>query len=258
MKFNKILFISDMHLIHKKPFLGIDTFKSLGAIVDHISNSGQVFDHIFLLGDFVQDQSERSFEFLNQKLKKIDAPKSFIRGNHDIKDTLPINGYKDVNDIVKFNNWIFSPIDSFVQNNIYGLITDEEISKIDKLLRSNKENWFIFYMHHNLFETNSPWLDIHITKNHKEVVNFLSAHENFKVHISGHVHQFSVNNVDNSHFYTIPSTSAQFKKDTEEFTLDQIQPGYCILEINEDGSHKMTVVRVQGFFGKPDKNPKTY
>ena len=258
MKINKILFISDMHLMYNKKFLGIDTFNSLGAIVDDICSSGETFDHIFLLGDFVQDQSEKSFEFLNKKLKEIEAPKSFIRGNHDIKDTLPINGYEEINDNVEFNNWIFSPIDSFVKNNIYGLVTDEEISKIDKLLKSNREKWFVFYMHHNLFKTNSPWLDIHITKNYKEFVNFLSAHENFKIHISGHVHQYSINNINNSYFYSIPATSAQFKKNTKEFTLDQKQPGYCILEINEDGSHKMTVVRVKGFFGEPDKNPKTY
>ena len=258
MKINKILFISDMHLMHNKQFLGIDTFNSLDAIVDDICSSGETFDHIFLLGDFVQDQSEKSFEFLNKKLKEIEAPKSFIRGNHDIKDTLPINGYRETNDTVEFNNWIFSPIDSFVKNNIYGLVTDEEISKIDKLLKSNREKWFVFYMHHNLFKTNSPWLDIHITKNYKEFVNFLSAHKNFKIHVSGHVHQYSINHINNSHFYSIPATSAQFKKNTKEFTLDQKQPGYCILEINEDGSHKMTVVRVKGFFGEPDKNPKTY
>ena len=120
MKINKILFISDMHLMYNKQFLGIDTFNSLGAIVDDICSYGETFDHIFLLGDFVQDQSEKSFEFLNRKLKEIKAPKSFIRGNHDIKDNLPINGYRDINDTIEINNWIFSPIDSFVKNNIYG------------------------------------------------------------------------------------------------------------------------------------------
>ena len=72
--------------------------------------------------------------------------------------------------------------------------------------------------------------------------------------ISLDMHQYSINNINNSHFYSIPATSAQFKKNTKEFTLDQKQPGYCILEINEDGSHKMSVVRVKGFFGEPDKN----
>ena len=72
------------------------------------------------------------------------------------------------------------------------------------------------------------------------------------------MHQYSINHINSSHFYTIPATSAQFKKNTKEFTLDQIQPGYCVLEINEDGSHKMKVIRVKGFFGEPDKNPKTY
>ena len=109
-----------------------------------------------------------------------------------------------------------------------------------------------------MFETFSPWLDIHITRNFVKIREELSKILNLKLIISGHIHQYTKNIMRDKVFISTPSTSAQFKYSSEEFTLDTINPGYLDLELNEDGTHKLKVLRISGNFGKPEKNPKTY
>ena len=113
-------------------------------------------------------------------------------------------------------------------------------------------------MHHNLFKTDSPWLDIHITKNFQYIRNELSKIENLKLVISGHVHQFTKNIINGTTFITIPSTSAQFKNSTENFTLDLINPGYMTFDLKKDGNFNFKTFRISGFYGNIEKNPKPY
>ncbi len=254
----KIAIISDSHLIKNSPFLGINTFKSFKAIIDNLVNNLDNYELVLFLGDMVQDQKMKSFEFLNEQLARINIKKFLIRGNHDIKGILPINDFVEHNHPFNFQNWILTPIESYKKGEIYGEISIDKINKIKKILNQKPQSFGIIYLHHNLFETFSPWLDIHITKNFIQIREELSKIQNLKLVVCGHIHQYTKNIIGDKVFLSTPSTSAQFKHSTEKFTLDTIGPGYLDLELNEDGTHKVNVIRISGNFGEPEKNPKTY
>ena len=258
MKKFRIAIISDSHLIKNSTFLGIDTYSSFKAVVDNLVKNINKYELVLFLGDMVQDQKNESFDFLNEQLCRIKIKKLLIRGNHDIKKILPIKDFVEYNPPFSFENWIFIPIESYKKGAIYGEISSDKIDKIKKILNKKPQSFGILYLHHNLFETFSPWLDVHITRNFIQIRKELSKITNLKLIISGHIHQYTKNIIGDKVFLTTPSTSAQFKYSSEEFTLDTINPGYLDLQLNEDGTHKVQVLRILGNFGKPEKNPKTY
>ena len=258
MKKFRIAIISDSHLIKSSPFLGIDTFRSFKVVIDNLVKNIDKYELVLFLGDMIQDQKKESFEFLNKQLSRIKIKKLLIRGNHDTKKILPINDFVEHNPPFSIENWIFIPIESYKKGAIYGEITPDKIDKIRKILNKKPQSFGILYLHHNLFETFSPWLDIHITRNFVQIREELSKILNLKLIISGHIHQYTKNTIRDKVFISAPSTSAQFKYSSAEFTLDTINPGYLDLELNEDGTHKVQVLRILGNFGKPEKNPKTY
>ena len=114
MNFLRIAILSDSHLIKDKDFLGINTYDSLTAIVDLIKLNIDRYDIIMILGDLVQDQNEDSFEFFNIQLSRLKKKKLIIRGNHDIKENLPINDFFEYNEDIISNNCILIPIESYV------------------------------------------------------------------------------------------------------------------------------------------------
>ena len=254
----KIAIISDSHLIKNSPFLGIDTFRSFKAIIDNLVNNLDNYELVLFLGDMVQDQKKESFDFLNEQLARISIKKFLIRGNHDTKEILPTNDFIEHNHPFNFQNWILIPIESYKKGAIYGEISIDKIDQIKKILNQKSPSFGIVYLHHNLFETFSPWLDIHITKNFIQIREELSKIQNLKLIVCGHIHQYTKNIIGDKVFLSTPSTSAQFKHSTEKFTLDTIGPGYLDVELNEDGTHKVNVIRISGNFGEPEKNPKTY
>lgn len=258
MKILKIIFISDFHLIKDNSFLGIDTFKSLEGVIMHILKNQKNYKYIFLLGDFVQDQKDESFKFLNDQLSNLNAKKIFIRGNHDTRNKLPIKDFKEKNNKIVVNNWAILQLTSYKQNKIYGEVTKTDLKEVKNFFQNNRNLNGLLYMHHNLFKTDSPWLDIHITKNFQYIRNELSKIENLKLVISGHVHQFTKNIINGTTFITIPSTSAQFKNSTEKFTLDSINPGYMRFDLKKDGNFNFKTFRISGFYGNIEKNPKPY
>ena len=54
----KIIFLSDMHLVYEKDFLGINTFNSFSSIVDNIVINHSDADYVIFGGDLVQDQTK--------------------------------------------------------------------------------------------------------------------------------------------------------------------------------------------------------
>ena len=258
MNFLRIAILSDSHLIKDKDFLGINTYDSLTAIVDLIKLNIDRYDIIMILGDLVQDQNEDSFEFFNIQLSRLKKKKLIIRGNHDIKENLPINDFFEYNEDIISNNWILIPIESYVKNKIYGEVSDSKLWDIrSKLINQPSLNGLI-YMHHNLFETNSDWLDIHITRNFAHIRSELSKISNLILVISGHIHQYTKNIISNLTFLSIPSTSAQFTSSTKEFTLDKVNPGYMELELYDNGEFKYNIIRTKSSYGIPDISPKPY
>ena len=253
----KIIFITDMHLVYDEHFLGIDTFASFNAVVNHILEFHSDIDCLIVGGDLVQDQKKESFDFFKYQIDRLNCPKLFARGNHDLSDNF-FSMLDNLRGKFSIDNWEIIRIDTYSEGNIFGEVDLSNLQKI--IYESNKINHrnFILYMHHNLFLTNSPWLDVHITKNKEKVLDLISKIKNLKLVINGHIHQETLRIYKGISFISSPSTGVQFTSNENNFKLDEINPGYLIIQLNENGNNKTACQRVNGYFGTPVKNPKTY
>jgi len=254
----KVVFIADSHLVFKEKFLGIETHKSFEAVIGNILVHDQDADFYIFGGDLVQDQSKESFDFFKDISSKLSGTSLFTRGNHDINDFFFDEIKTNQKDYISFKSWCLVNLDSYSQGSIYGEITSEQIEFLQNISNKNIDTNIFLYMHHNLFPTNSPWLDQHITKNYQIVSKQFSDIENLKLVLSGHIHQEMEVVVDNTTFVSTPSTSFQFLPDKEIFTLDDKNPGYTVLNLYSDGSFEINYKRIDGFFGELPKRPELY
>ena len=253
----KMVFLSDMHLVHGKKFLGIDTFNSFKAVVDHILQFHSDLDCLLIGGDLIQDQKKESFDFFKSQIDRIVSPKLYARGNHDLSDSF-FSNLDTNNGKFSYDNWEIIRVDTYSKGNIYGEVDIDNLNKIATVLNKIKDKHFILFMHHNLFLTSSPWLDVHITKNKDEVLRIISKIKNIKLVINGHIHQETKVQYKGITFVSSPSTSIQFTSNQENFKLDDIFPGYLIVSLDKKGNKKIHCQRVEGSFGVPEKNPETY
>ena len=254
----KLIFLSDMHLFSNEAFLGIHTFDSFRAVVDDIIQNQSDASFLILGGDFVQDQSENSYLFFKSQIARFDIPKLFTRGNHDISDDFFESLSESCNFHILKNDWVIYNLHTYSKGNIYGEIKDGEIDNLVQEARDKKDKFFLLFMHHNLFLTGSPWLDIHITKNRSLILKKISTLRNIRLVINGHIHQETINTYNDISFISSPSTSFQFTSNEKKFKLDSINPGYLVVTLKEKGTWHVSCQRVAGEFGTPEANPKTY
>ena len=137
----------------------------------------------------MQDQTTESYNFFKSEIKKINTPKLFIRGNHDISDKFFINLQKEKVISSVNSNWEILFLNTYSKGNIFGEIKESDLDLLLKKSESLSDKYLFLYMHHNLFLTGSPWLDIHITRNKDKILEFLSKMRNLKIVVNGHIHQ---------------------------------------------------------------------
>ena len=65
----------------------------------------------------------------------------------------------------------------------------------------------------------------------------------------GHVHQDFDVIQDQVWCVSTPSTCIQFKKDSTEFALEKLAPGYRIFDLHEDGEIETMVIRADSYIG---------
>jgi len=254
----KIVFITDSHLVFDEKFLGIDTFQSFEATIEDVVVNHSDADFYIFGGDLIQDQNEVSFRFFKDISSRLQKPMLFARGNHDINDDFFNEISANQKTQTSFKSWELISLNSYSEGNIYGEIKDDEIRFLQDISKKNANKHILVYMHHNLFPTKSPWIDIHITKNYQDLSVKFSAIENLKLVISGHIHQEMKVLLNETTFVSTPSTSFQFLPDKETFTLDKKNPAYTVLNLYPDGSFDLSYKRTKGHFGEPEKNPKLY
>ena len=252
----EIVFITDAHLVYENKFLGIDTFKAFESVIDEVESKYKNADFYIFGGDLIEDQKKESFDFFWSKLttNSMIEKSLFTRGNHDIEKSFFDKLFTNQNTNLNCESWQLININTYSEGNIYGEVSDKQINLINEISKRYKNKNLMIYMHHNLFKTDSPWLDKYITRNHENLSIEISSLSNIKLVISGHIHQEACNTLSGTTFISCPSTSFHFVPGKEKYTLDKKNPGYTVFSLFSDGTFDCEHIRTQGFYGEPKKN----
>jgi len=245
----KILQISDMHLFAstEEELLGVNTEQSFLSVLELAQQASWPPDLIFLTGDLSQDASEESYARLCKHLSALDIPCYVLPGNHDTPESLiQTFSQKPVlyQPFLHHNNWLFAFLDSETPGEEGGTLDETAIKKLQQEIDKHPNKNVLICLHHQFKKVGSEWLDTMAVKNPDSLITVIQNNPNVRGVIHGHVHQNNEDRIANTPVYSVPSTCFQFKPRSKEFAVDNIAPGYRWLCLQENGSIKTDVIRL--------------
>ncbi|MGI9274685.1 MAG: 3',5'-cyclic-AMP phosphodiesterase [Endozoicomonas sp.] len=256
----RIIQLTDTHLFgsHTGRLLGADTNSSFLAVLEQVASDPVRPDCILVTGDLTQDHSLASYEFLREKLETLGTPHYWLCGNHDQFDLMFQVSPSSMTKRVAFRNWQILLLDSHVDDEIPGQLSEQELMMLDECLSRHPHHHSLVALHHPPYAVQSRWLDEISLLNAGQLLEVLSCHNNVRVVVNGHIHQARDLDIDSIRFLSTPSTCIQFKPKTKEFTLDSTFPGYRQLDLLESGEIKTKVVRLEGYHQQVDEASSGY
>ncbi len=254
-----LLQISDCHLgdNHGDELLGLNADQSLAWVIDLIREKIPHYDAVICSGDLTNEGGEPALERFKQYLTTLPliTPVYWLPGNHDDSELLTRLSAKTAN---LENNPLFVPgfhlgpwqvslFDSSIPKKVPGLLTNEELARMTETLHQQPNKHHLFCMHHPLLKVGSAWIDPQRVHNAAAVIDLAEQHDHLKAVMSGHVHQAynqPLSDKTSARMIATPSTSVQFKPNSDDFALDNQMPGFRWFTLNDDGSFDTGVERI--------------
>ncbi len=245
----KIVQLTDTHLFESSDGAqyGINTLRTLEAVVADVAARHADLDALLLTGDLSQDETPESYELLKRTLAPLQrAPFYAIPGNHDnlacMQECLPGERFFVGRD-ARLESWRFAMLNSQVPGRVHGELGAEQLTRLRQSL-DTEERHTIVALHHPPVKVNSAWLDTSHCLDGQELLAILSDPP-VKAVVCGHVHQAFETVAGGIPIVTTPSTCAQFAPGEEKFaTDDSVDPGYRVFLLEDDGGWTTAVERV--------------
>ena len=229
--------ITDTH-IHDQANV---TFKAtqpdvyLQRIIKHIQYHIASIDYLIGTGDLTHDGGQLAAKKLQHFLNEFDCPVFVTPGNHDesriFQDYL-LNAKISMPEQMDLGAWQLLFADSHVDFQTDGYIDYSVINRLKRLLHNNKTPAILF-THHPPLSINSQWMDEIGMQNGAQLLNQLSLHQSLKAIVFGHIHQHWDSQYQHLRLLGTPSTCVQFKPLSEDFGIDEVDPGYRIIRLHD-------------------------
>ncbi len=241
--------------------LGLNTEKSLQAVIDDVRKNQLPADLILATGDLTHDSAPAAYERVFSHLGSFGIPVYCLPGNHDETQALNRNigkGLLTSIDHACHGNWQFIMLDSTVAGSEGGHLATETLQDLATRLSSKPELHTLVCLHHQPVPMGSPWLDTMAVDNAQEFFAIIDRHPQVRGILWGHVHQELDRMRNNVRLMSSPSTCVQFLPGSAEFAVDTRPPGYRWLTLQPDGEIETGVNRLAEIPGKIDMAAGSY
>lgn len=241
--------ISDTHLMDQadSAFVHINPEESFHAVLEDIQQRHANLDLLIHTGDLAQVPVPATYQRYLKTLAKFGWPHYQIPGNHDQAEHFPFHQGKNIAHIVHLGAWSIILLNSAVKDRVDGQVSAQQLQQLEQLLQQFPQQHIIIACHHHPLEMQSIWIDQHKLKNSSALQDILQRYAQVKVVLFGHVHQASAQQHQGIHYLSTPSTSIQFKPQSDNFALDQIAPGYRVLQLYENGKFDSHIQRLEHY-----------
>ena len=213
----------------------------------HYRDGDWCADLVVVTGDLIQDDSPGAYEHFRQLLGSLKLSVYCVPGNHDVRalmrDALAEPPFYYC-DFVEHDNWLITGIDSCVTDDAGGLVSADELERLDSLLTNSTASHVMICLHHPPVAMGSKWLDTVGLRNGDEFLARIAAHGNVRLAIFGHVHQPYDAEHSGVRIIATPSTCRQFAQRSDEFAMDDSPPGYRRISLWADGRFDTELVWV--------------
>jgi 3',5'-cyclic-AMP phosphodiesterase len=217
---------------------GTVTHASLRGVLDHYRRGDWRADVVIVTGDLVQDDSPGAYEHFRRLLGSLDLPVHCVPGNHDVpvlmRDALAAPPFYYC-DIVEPGNWLVANVDSVIEGEAGGRVSDRELRRLESAISSSAAAHVMVCLHHPPVAMGSKWLDSVGLANGAEFLRRLASTSRVRLAVFGHVHQAYDAVHDGIRILGTPSTCRQFARGSDEFAVDDNPPAYRRISLYHDG-----------------------
>lgn len=259
----KFIQLSDTHLYasSEETLCGLKTFPAFEEAVIEMKRYRKNLDFILATGDISQDRSPKSYLDFGTLMRSFQVPVYCLPGNHDdpsLMRDLFLKGPVQYKRHIVFEDWQIVALNSTVPMENRGHFEPEELDEMASYLDLYPRKHALVSFHHNPIPLGSPWLDKMTVDNADQFFDRLSRHPNVKAVVFGHVHQEFQSQRNGFLLLGAPSTSIQFKPQNPTFSLDNVNPGFRLFELHDDGRLETRVIRLPSFSQTPDLSSPGY
>lgn len=260
----RVVQVSDCHLFADREgkLLGLNTQFSLERVLDRLREEQPSMDLILATGDLSQDASLESYLRLREMLADFDTPIYWMEGNHD-KPAPMLKALADQRErispcVVEQGNWTIILLDSTIPGEVPGELYEDDLAFLEKALNEASGEHIMVSLHHHPLPMGCRWLDTQVVASADRFFGIIDRHPRVRAIIWGHVHQEFEGERNGVRLYSVPSTCVQFKPESEDFAVDDANPGYRWFDLYPDGRIETKVSRVIGIDFEVDFSVKGY
>ena len=245
--------VTDTHLTGTETgcLLGMNTARSARSVID-AALATESPDCILVTGDIAADGQPEAYGQLEALLGS-SVPSLWLPGNHDDVSSHKVRYAPHMKRRLRAKHWDVVMLETQVEGEVGGVLSTAELvalkSAVDDARRANKA--LLVAMHHPLRRLESAWLDEQSVKNASEALDILNPIADQTAVISGHVHQVSDDVINRVRMMTTPSTCVQFAPRSQDFSLDNKDPGYRRLVLHPNAHIETQVVRISDEENRP-------
>ena len=173
------------------------------------------------------------------------VPIAWLEGNHDDPENMHnVRFAPPQRRYINLGEWRVIMLNSRVPFEERGELPQSELTRLSNHLASNPQAPTLIFLHHQLVPVGSAWIDQYVVSNAQDFFDVIDGYENIKAVCWGHVHQefFAIRKgVD---LLATPSTCVQFKRQSDDFLVDNLMPGYRLFELDRVGHYHTEVERI--------------
>ncbi|MCC3409817.1 MAG: 3',5'-cyclic-AMP phosphodiesterase [Microcoleus sp. PH2017_10_PVI_O_A] len=245
----KVAQITDTHLFAEldRQWKGISTTRTLQAVLDRLQQIQPPPDLLLLTGDLSQDETPESYQRLVSLIAPLGIPAYWIPGNHDnigvmaeILKGPPISPQKSW----MLGNWQFLLLSSVEAGCDGGRLSPESLQWLDSQLQQTGDRPVTIALHHHALPIDCEIMDSMMLHNAGEFFAIVDRYPQIKIVLSGHIHQEFQQQRGSVTYLGTPSTCIQLLPKSHPIILDEIPPGFRLLELAIDGTWTTKIERV--------------
>ncbi|MFP4160823.1 MAG: phosphodiesterase [Ectothiorhodospira sp.] len=237
----RVLQITDLHLCPEPGDVmgsGVDTDDSLERVLRRVRGREHPLDLMMVTGDLVHTPGAAPYRRLRRAFHSLPWPVHCLPGNHDdpdlMEDTLAGDNI-DCRKVLTRGDWLIILLDSVVCGESAGHLDDNELALLEEALSRHPARNALIALHHPVIPLGTPWMDRIGLTNAGAFFRVIDAHPKVRGILFGHAHREVDKTRNGVRLLGAPSTSVQFRPHTAAPRVDDLPPGYRLLELHADG-----------------------
>ncbi len=247
----RIIQITDLHLFADPAaeLKGICTRERLERVLGALREELPRAELLIVTGDLAHDERAETYTALRELLADWLPRVRVLPGNHDDRgfmrqvfgDIVVRAGERNVF-ADSLANWRLIGLDSQIPGAVAGELGAVQLAWLETQLALPQPT--LLFLHHPPVPVGSPWLDQIGLTDAAALWQLLARFPQVKLLCTGHIHQEMTVRHGSVLVLTTPSTAVQFQPETESLVVDDLPPGYRILQLEDDGNVRTRVIRV--------------